>query len=146
VTLLAVLDGEEAITEHRAQAIRLAGDLLTDVRAGDWPPAHPDSAADTEVTFADSATFLARFFPERASAIAAGATALAAARSLDGLRGSVSLADLARQAGLSEQRLREIEDDGLRNAQVHEAVAYVRALGGRLTLTADLGDSPVELT
>ena len=38
VTLLAVLDGEDAITEHRAQAIELAGDLLTDIRAGDWPP------------------------------------------------------------------------------------------------------------
>ena len=38
VTLLAVLDGEDAIAEHQAQAIELAGDLLTDIRAGDWPP------------------------------------------------------------------------------------------------------------
>jgi len=147
VTLLAVLDGEDAIAAHRPQAIRLAGDLLTDVRAGDWPPDDADDPADTEVTFADSATFLARFFPTQASAIAARAAELAGARSAAGLRGSTSLADLARQTGMSEQRLREIEDSGLRTVQVHEAVAYVRGLGGRLTLTAELGESaPVQLT
>jgi hypothetical protein len=142
VTLLAVLDGEDAISEHRAQAIRLAGDLLTDIRAGDWPPKDADGPADLEVTFADSATFLARFFPTQASAIAARAAGLATARPLAGLRGnSMSLADMARRSGIGEQRLREIEHTGLRAAEVHEAVAYVRALGGRLTLTADLGDA-----
>jgi len=147
MTLLAVLDGADAIAAHRAQAIRLAGDLLTDVRAGDWPPADADAPADTEVTFADSATFLARFFPTQAGAIAAHAASLTAARSASGLRGSRSLADLARHTGMSEQRLREIEDSGLRDAQVHEAVTYVRGVGGRLTLIAELGDSaPVQLT
>jgi hypothetical protein len=146
VTLLAVLDGEDAIAAHRVQAIRLAGDLLTDVRAGDWPPDDADEPADTEVTFADSATFLARFFPASAGAIGARAAELAGARSAAGLRGSTSLADLARHTGLSEQRLREIEDSGLRVTQVHEAVAYVRGLGGRLTLTAELSDSRVQLT
>jgi hypothetical protein len=145
--LLAVLDGADAIAAHRGQAIRLAGDLLTDVRAGDWPPADADAPADTEVTFADSATFLARFFPTQAGAIAARAAALATARPATGLRGSMSLADLARHTRMSEQRLREIEDSGLRVAQVQEAVAYVRALGGHLTLTAEFGESaPVQLT
>jgi len=147
LTLLAVLDGRDAITEHRSQAIRLAGDLLTDIRAGDWPPAAADQPADIEVTFADSATFLARFFGTQASAVAARAAELAEARPVAGLRGNVSLADLARETGITEKRLREIEDSGLRDAEVREAVAYVRGLGGRLTLTAKLGDSaPVQLT
>lgn len=147
VTILAVVDGEDAITEHRSQAIRLAGDLLTDIRAGDWPPKDADDPADTEVTFADSATFLARFFSSGADAIEARATELAAARSMATLRGSLSLADLARHAGINERRLREIEDGGLRDAEIREVVAYLRGLGGRLTLTAELGESaPVQLT
>ncbi len=141
VTVLAVLDGEEAITEHRAQAIELAGDLLTDIRAGAWPPADADAPADIEVTFADSATFLARFFPADTGAIATRAADLGAARSLAGLRGGMSLAGLSSKTGISEQRLRDIEARGLRDAEVHEAAAYVRALGGRLTLTARLAES-----
>ena len=147
VTMIAVLDGRDAITEHRAQAIRLAGDLLTDIRAGDWPPDDADDPADTEVTFADASTFLGRFFPLDVGAVEARAAELAAARSAAGLRGDTTLADLARRSGLSEQRLREIEDGGLRDAEVREAVGYVRGLGGRLTLTAELGDSAlVQLT
>jgi hypothetical protein len=147
VTLLAVLDGEDAITEHRVQAIRLAGDLLTDIRAGDWPPGETDDPADIEVTFADAATFLARFFPAQASAMAARAVGLATARPLAELRGSTSLADLSNKTGISEHRLRQIEEGGLRVAEMYEAVAYVRGLGGRLTLTAELSDSdPVQVT
>ena len=59
----------------------------------------------------------------------------------------MSLADLSIETGISEERLPLIEDGGLRVAQVYEAVAYVRALGGRLTFTAQLGESaPVQLT
>jgi phage shock protein A len=149
VTLLAVLDSEDAITEHRAQAIELAGDLLTDIRAGDWPPADALDAADLAVTFADSATFLARFFPADTGAIVERAAVLAAAQTLAGLRSGagISLADVATETGISEERLRFIEAHGLRAAEVHEAVGYVRAVGGRLTLTAELADAaPVPLT
>jgi hypothetical protein len=149
VMLLAVLDGEDAIAEHRAQAIELAGDLLTDIRAGDWPSADALSAADLEVTFADAATFLGRFFPADSGAIAERAAALAVAQSLADLRSSngMSLADLSVESGITEERLRFIEEGGLRVAQVHEAVAYVRALGSRLMLSADAGESaPILLT
>jgi len=149
VTLLAVIDGAEAIAEHRAQAIQLAGDLLTEIRAGDWPPADALDAADLAVTFADSATFLARFFPADTGAIAGRAAVLAAVQSLAGLRSGtgMSLADVATESGIGEERLRFIEAHGLRAAEVHEAAAYVRALGGRLTLTAELADAaPVPLT
>jgi hypothetical protein len=147
VTLLAVLDGEDAIAEHRNQALRLAGDLLTDIRAGDWPPANAEGPADLEVTLADPATFLARFFPADSGAIARRAADLAAAQTLAGLRGDMSLADLSTETGISERRLRDVEARGLGAAEVHEAAAYVRALGGRLTLTAVVGESaPVVLT
>jgi hypothetical protein len=149
VTVLAVLDGEDAIDEHRHQAIQLAGDLLTDIRAGDWPPADALDAADLEVTFADSATFRSRFFPTDSGAIAERAAVLGVAQTLAGLRSGngMSLEDLASQTGISEERLRVIETRGLRVAEVHEAVAYVRALGGRLTLTAEMADAaPAPLT
>ena len=80
VMLLAVLDGEDAIAEHRSQAIQLAGDLLSDIRAGTWPPADAASASDLELTFADAATFLERFFPAASGAIAERAAALPAAQ------------------------------------------------------------------
>ena len=147
ITLLAVLDGEDAIEEHRHQAIQLAGDLLTDIRAGDWPPADALDAADLAVTFPDLATFLARFFPADTGAVAERAAVLAAAQSLAALRNGMSLADLATETGISEERLRFIEAHGLRVAEVHEVVAYVRATGGRLTLTAELANAaPVTLT
>jgi hypothetical protein len=147
VTLLAVLDGRDAIIEHRAQAIRLAGDLLTDIRAGDWPPDSAREPADTAVAFANSAAFLARFLPVQAGAIETRAARLATSQSLAGLRGRVSLAELARRTGISEKRLRELEDRGLRDAEIREVVAYVRGLGGRITVTAELDTSgPVELT
>jgi phage shock protein A len=144
VTLLAVLDGEDAIAEHRAEAIELAGDLLTDIRAGDWPPQDAPRAADLEVTFAGAAAFLSRFFPSDRGAIAERAAALAGAQTLAGLRRSngMSLADLAIETGIDEGRLRFIEAGGLRVAQVHEAVAYLRSLGRRLTMTVDGDGDP----
>ena len=58
VTLLAVLEGREAISEHGTEAIRLASDLLTEIRHG-WP------ADVDEVSFEDSAAFLARLSPTK---------------------------------------------------------------------------------
>jgi hypothetical protein len=148
VTLLAVLDGEDAVAEHRDEAIELAGDLLTDIRAGAWPLRDGRRAADVEIAFAEPAAFLGKFFPDNGSVVTDRAAALAAARSLAELRDSrgVTRAVLAGKAGISEQRLRVIEESGLRVAEVHEAVACFRALGGRVELTADLDDSgPVTL-
>lgn len=61
ITLLAVLEDPEAVSEHGPEAIKLAGDLLTEIREDGWP-------ADVgEVIFEDSGAFLARFFPETAA-------------------------------------------------------------------------------
>ena len=61
VTLLAVLDGPEAVSEHGADAVRLASGLLTEIREDGWP-------ADVgEVILENSGAFLARFFPPTAT-------------------------------------------------------------------------------
>lgn len=57
VTVLAVLEGAEAASDHGADAVKLASDLLTEIRQDGWPP---DVG---EVALEDSGTFLARFFP-----------------------------------------------------------------------------------
>lgn len=55
VTLLAVLEGAEAISEHGAEALDLASSLLAEIREDGWP------ADLDEVIVENSAAFLARF-------------------------------------------------------------------------------------
>ena len=141
VTLLAVLDGADAISDHRDEAIALAGELLTEIRAGSWTSAEAEATETGEVCFDDGATLLAKLFPDRDAAIRARAAELAGIGTLAGLRRKreLSIAEVARSSGLSEHRVWEIEHAGLRSVEVHEAAAYVRALGGRLDLTAEFG-------
>jgi phage shock protein A len=55
VTLLAVLEGPDAVSEHGADAVRLASGLLTEIREDGWP-------ADVDAVIVEnSAAFLARF-------------------------------------------------------------------------------------
>jgi hypothetical protein len=147
VTILAVLEGAGAVRVHRDAALGLAGGLLAEIRAGEWPPAQADSPGDVELALADSAAFLDRFFAGGSVAVGRRAAARAGAVTISELRRrrGVSLADLAAATGISEERLWVIEDDGLRAAQIREAVACVRALGGQLDLTADLDDSAPEI-
>lgn len=135
VTLLAVLEGAAALSEHGADAIRLAGDLLTEVRGDDWP------ADLTEVALADTAEFVARFFPADDGSIEQRAGVLGAMTSPGRLRADLhlSLGELAARSGLLPHRVEAIELDGLRTAHVHEAVALARALGARLELSAGAG-------
>ena len=99
------------------------------------------------MTFADSATFLARFFPADTGAIAEHAAVLAAAQSLAGLQQRHEPCGPGKRDRHQRGAAALYRGGGLRAAEVHEAVAYVRALGGRLTLTAELGNAaPVTLT
>jgi transcriptional regulator with XRE-family HTH domain len=50
-----------------------------------------------------------------------------------------SLDELAKRTGLSATALRRLEDDDLGPAELADVAAYIRALGGRLDLTADFG-------
>jgi DNA-binding XRE family transcriptional regulator len=138
VTLLAVLEGPEAVSQHGARAIRLAGDLLTEIRAEGWP------ADIDEVEIADPAEFIAQFFPaDDADSMARRAGVLAAMTPLGKLRASraLTIEQVAERSGLSAHRVAAIERDGLRAARVYEAVALARALGARLELTP--GSGPV---
>ena len=140
-TLLAVLDGTDAIDDHRDEAISLAGMLLTEIRDGGWPPPDTEGTGTGEVCFDDAATLLATLFPDRDAAIRARAAELAGIGTLAGLRRKreLSIAEAARSSGLSEHRIWEIEHAGLRSVEVHEAAAYSRALGGRLDVAVTFG-------
>lgn len=134
VTLLAALEGCAVISEHRDDAIDLAGDLLAKIRDRGWstdPEAQPVGGPE----FATSAAFLAECFPSEADAVAERAAVLARAVSLRGLRGETDLGDPG-MTGIFEDRLRKIDRDGLEAAGIRELAAYLRALGGRLELTA----------
>jgi phage shock protein A len=71
VTLLAVLEGPEAVSEHGVDAVRLASDLLSEIREDGWP------ADMGEVTLADTGAFLGRFFPADDGGIGRRAAVLA---------------------------------------------------------------------
>ncbi len=146
VTFLAVLDGADAISAHRDQAIELAGQLLTEIRDGSWPPPDAGNAGNGEVCFDDPATLLTTFFPGHGAAVRARAAELAELGTLARLRQDreLSIADVATVSGLPEHRVWEIEHGGLRSAELHEAAAYVRAIGGRLDMAAVFG--PAERT
>jgi hypothetical protein len=135
VTLLAVLEGPEAVIEHGAQAIRLGGDLLTEIRDDSWP------ADLDEVVLADLNEFVARFFPADDGSIARRADVLAAMTPLARLRADrhLTIEEVAARSGLPADRVAAIERDGLRAARVHEAVALARALGARLELPTGRG-------
>jgi DNA-binding XRE family transcriptional regulator len=137
VTLLAVLEGPDAVSEHGAHATTLAGDLLTEIRDDGWP------ADISQVLLADADAFLARFFPADDGNIARRAAGLAKMTSPSGLRAELHLTidEVAARSGLTASRVAAIERDGLRTARVHEAIALARALGARLELPA--GSGPV---
>jgi hypothetical protein len=132
LTLLAVLEGEPAISSHLARAIGLAGELLAEIRSDGWP------ADIGEVAFADTATFLHKSFPHLGSYISARSAELAAATTIAGLRRrrGLSLADIAAATGLSESALWKLETTDLRSARIDDVAGYVQALGGNLELTA----------
>jgi hypothetical protein len=136
--LLAVLEGADAIADHRDEAVSLAADLLAEIRENGWSSASADAAASGP-EFADPGTFLETRFPDNASVIAQRATELASVALLRSLRGERDLAEMASAAGIEADRLRHTERIGLREARVRDAAAYVRALGGRLELTAVIG-------
>jgi hypothetical protein len=141
VTLLAVLDGSAAVSEHRRQAIELAGELLAELRANGWSRAHAGAGetSGAELTFAYPGAFLATYFPHCEAEVRRWSARLAASSTLAALRRQhrASLDELAERTGLSATALRRLEDDDLRSAELADIAAYVRALGGRLRVTAE---------
>jgi hypothetical protein len=147
LTLLAVLEGSDAIDAHRDRAITLASELLGEIQAEDSASSDPTAAAASgsagagELTFAATAPFLAKFFPHAAGQVMRRAASLAAASTLQALRRKrgLSLDDLDTRTGMHAQELWELETGGLRSARLSQVAAYVRAVGGTLTLATDDG-------
>ena len=143
VTLLAVLHGSAAVSEHRELAIKLAGELLTELRTNGWPQdydgADGTGGGSAELTFADDGAFLATYFPGSAARVKRRSAALATASALHRLRQQqqVSLVDLAARTRRAASELRRLEAGELADAHVADVAAYVRALGGRLRVTAE---------
>lgn len=130
VTLLAVLEGPEAVGQHGDEAVGLAGALLTGIREQGWP-------ADVDaVVLPDPRAFLARYGSvARRAALLAGTVPLARLREDRGL----TVSEVAARSGLPADRILAIEEHGLRVARIHEAVALARALGARLDLPSGSG-------
>jgi hypothetical protein len=132
VTLLAVLEDDAAVTEHREAAIDLACELLEEIRDDGWPTDCLD--------FDDGDAVAARFFPGRGAELTRRAVALGRATSLTRLRerAGLSVPALAERGGPSQDTIGLIDEHGPRQADVEGVAAYARALGGTLRLTIDL--------
>ncbi len=159
LTLLAALEGADAIRAHRERAIRLAGDLLAEIRAEDVPqdesPGVSSDTAPGELTFTGAAPFLARYFPDSGGPDSDGpnsrgeverrAAALAAATTLRALRRRHGLTfdDLQARTGMQAHQLWELETGGLRSARLSEVAAYLRALEETLTLQTGDGTAVI---
>jgi hypothetical protein len=145
LTLLAVLEGKDVIDAHRDRAIRLASDLLAEMRAEavleDESPTLAHDTAASELTFTDAATFLARLFPDSGGHVARRAADLTAGSTLRELRrhSGLSIDDLRQRTGMQAEELWALETSGLRSARLSDVAAYVRALGATLTLQTDGG-------
>lgn len=132
ITLLAVLEDEAAVAEHREAALDLAGELLEEIRDDGWPTDSLD--------FADGSGFAARFFPDRGPDLDRRAAALGRATSLASLRAGAGLTatELADRAGVSHDVITSIDRHGVLPADVTGLGAYARALGGTLRLIVEL--------
>jgi phage shock protein A len=135
VTLLAVLEGRQAVSEHGAEALRLASEMLAEIREHRWP-----ADVDT-VVLADPDAFLTRYFPVDDGGIARRAAVLVNLVPLSRLREDqgMTISEVAARSGVPADRIVAIEQYGLRTARVDEAVALARALGARLELPGGNG-------
>jgi Helix-turn-helix len=141
--LLSVVEGRDAVAEHREEAVRLSADVLRRVRAGDDPEA-------SSCGYDDEASFLAEFYPQTAEDVAAGAQAMLARNQRGTLaeqrkRLGVSAADLAGRMGIRPERMSAIESGDPRALDISTLASYVEALGGRLDVIAEIAGQRVAI-
>src|SRR5260370_1245637 len=121
--LIAVLEGRDAMREHRSEAVGLSAEVLQRVPEGPAPEA-------TEHAFDDAHSFLARFFPGSADDVEVGAAALAArnrARTLAEQRTRLRLtqAQVAQRMGVRQERISAIERAEPGATEVRTLAGYV---------------------
>jgi Helix-turn-helix len=141
--LLSVVEGRDAIAQHREQAVRLSARVLRRVRAGEDPEA-------SACCYDDEASFLGDCYPDTAEAIAAGAQVMVAAnqrRTLAEQRRRLGLRteDIAARMGVRPDRVSTIENEDPGALDVRTLERYVEALGGRLEVVADVAGQRVAI-
>jgi hypothetical protein len=141
--LLSVVEGRDAVAEHREEAVRVSAGVLRGVRAGDDPEA-------SACGYDDEASFLAEFYPQTAEDVAAGAQAMLARNQRGTLaeqrkRLGVSAADLAERMGIRPERMSAIESGDPGALDISTLAAYVEALGGHLDVTAEIAGQRVAI-
>jgi hypothetical protein len=141
--LIAALEGREAVREHHSEAVMLSAQVLREVRAGQAPEA-------AAYAYDDKRSFLDEFYPGKADEMDLGATALAArnrARTLAEQRVLLALTqtEVALRMGVRQERVSAIERAAPGATEVRTLASYVRALGGRLEITAEFPDERVPL-
>jgi DNA-binding XRE family transcriptional regulator len=148
--LLSVVEGGDAVAEHREEAVRVSAEVLRRVRAGDDPEA-------SACGYDDEASFLAEFYPQTAEDVAAGAQAMLAGNQRGTLaekRGTlaeqrkrlgVSAADLAERMGIRPERMSAIESGDPGSLDISTLASYVEALGGRLDVVAEIAGQRVAI-
>jgi phage shock protein A len=141
--LIAVLEGRQAARDQYRDAVLLSADMLLEARAGQAPEASAHAYDDTR-------SLAEEFFPGQAAEVEDGAAAVAArnrARTLaeERTRLGLSQTEVAQRMGVPQDQVAAIERAEPGTTDVRTLVAYVEALGGRLTLTADFGGDRVVL-
>jgi phage shock protein A len=141
--LIAVLEGREALRDHRREAVMLSADVLRRAQAGQAP----EAAARA---YDDARSFLGEFFPGHADDVDAAAAALVArirARTLaeQRIRLGLTQAEVAQRMGVRQERVSAIERAQPGATEVRTLAAYVEALGGRLRITAEFSGGSVVL-
>jgi DNA-binding XRE family transcriptional regulator len=126
------------------EAIRTAAARLPGVQRG-RPPACPAS-----FTSYDPESFLDEYFPGEETEVEIGASALVArsrAHTLAEARQRLGLtqAQVARRMEVRQERVSAIERAAPGATEIRTLAAYVRALGGRLEVMADIGDDRIKL-
>jgi DNA-binding XRE family transcriptional regulator len=126
------------------EAIRTAGARLPGVQSG-RPPACPAS-----FTSYGPESFLDEFFPGAETEVEIGASALVARSRAHTLvearqRRGLTQAQVARRMNVRQERVSAIERATPGATEIRTLAAYVRALGGRLEVIADIGDDRIKL-
>jgi hypothetical protein len=148
--LISVIESGPADHGQHAEAVRVSGAVLRQVRAG-------EDAGAAAVTFPGMQPFINEFFTTSAERVRAGAanliartraggTATKRAHSLADKRISLGLAqtDVAGRMGVPQERVLAIERDS-GTSEVRALANYIAALGGRLEVIADFDGEKIAL-
>jgi phage shock protein A/DNA-binding XRE family transcriptional regulator len=160
--VLAWVDDPSRSSDEYQEVIRLAASRLAMAQSGAAPPAAappaaappaaaPPGAAPPGVFISyDAESFLDEFFPGEETEVEIGAAALAArhrAHTLAQARQRMRLtqAQVAARMNVRQERVSAIERAEPGATEVRTLAAYVRALGGRLEIIADIDGERVVL-